>query len=35
MNENPDMCEEDSTKEELHQRVEDLSDILFDIIESK
>ena len=29
------MCEQDSTKEELHQRVEDLHDVLFDIIESK
>jgi len=29
------MCENDSTKEELHQRVEDLHDSLFDCIESK
>ncbi|KAL4511584.1 hypothetical protein ABPG72_012429 [Tetrahymena utriculariae] len=32
---NPDMCEEDQTKEELHQRVEDLHDQLYDIIEAK
>jgi len=29
------MCENDITKEELHQRVEDLHDALFDCIESK
>jgi len=33
--ENPDMCEEDETKEELHQRVDDLHDVLVDIIEAK
>ena len=35
LSDNADMIEEDSTKEELHQRVEDLHDTLFDIIESK
>ncbi|EGR31169.1 hypothetical protein IMG5_116400 [Ichthyophthirius multifiliis] len=31
----PDMCEEQQTKEELHQRVEDLHNLLYDIIENK
>ncbi|CAD8194779.1 unnamed protein product [Paramecium octaurelia] len=33
--ENPDLCEEDVCKEELHQRVDDLYDQLIDIIDQK
>jgi hypothetical protein len=33
VDENPDMMEEEQTKEELHQRVEDLSDTLADLID--
>ena len=29
------MIEEEAVKEELHQRVEDLNDVLFDMVESK
>ena len=32
---NKDMCEEDATKEELHQRVEDLYQYLWELIENK
>ena len=32
---NQDLVEDDQTKEELHQRVEDLNEILFDLIEQK
>lgn len=35
VDENKDMCEEDSTKEELHQRVEDLYQLLWEMIENK
>ncbi|CAD8202735.1 unnamed protein product [Paramecium octaurelia] len=33
--ENPDLCEEDICKEELHQRVDDLYDQLIDLIDQK
>lgn len=33
--ENPDMVSQDYTKDELHQRVDDLEDQLFDCIEQK
>ena len=33
--ENPDLCEEEVCKEELHQRVDDLYDNLIDIIDQK
>mgnify|MGYP000877261937 FL=1 len=35
VDENPDMCEEDDTKEELHQRVEDLHQFLWEQIQNK
>lgn len=35
VDENLDMCEQDNTKEELHQRVENLYDNLFEIIQNK
>jgi len=35
VDENPDLIEEDVTKEELHQRVENLHDKLWEIIEDK
>ena len=35
MDQNPDMLEDEQTKEELHQRVDDLTDVLLDLVESK